>query len=120
MRKQALWQGRGHFLPLCILTKPWKRKIRRRLDSEKNTKSRKMITICIILPEGKKRKETIDKEGRTWYNDARGNCICRFFAGIAQSVHPPQRACNRATAAGGSWRDAEQLMHRTTKASMLE
>ena len=110
VRKRPFFCGRSRFLPLCILTKAAERKMRRRLDSEKNTKSRKMITLCIIVPLGKKRKETIDKGGRTWYNDARGNYTCRFFAGIAQSVHPPQRACNRATAAGGSWRDAEQLM----------
>ena len=53
--------------------------MRRRLDSEKNTKSRKMITLCNILPPEKKRKVAIDKGERTWYNDARGNYTCRFF-----------------------------------------
>ena len=86
VRKRPFFCGRSRFLPLCILTKAAERKMRRRLDSEKNTKSRKMITLCIIMPLGKKRKETIDKGGRTWYNDARGNYTCRFFAGIAQSV----------------------------------
>ena len=86
MRKEGPFFLKCYFLTLCILTKERRRKNGGPLDRGKLTNFLCYDYVTYYFLWVKKEKVAIDKEGRTWYNDARGNCICRFFAGIAQSV----------------------------------